>query len=178
MGTTSQSTNPSILPKLVHKQQQLVHLISILGRKEDMVQRPTSGSHMEAIPNQRDAIRVQWGMMVLVQPTCPIQLVSTVKEVIQCRPTQLKGPHQSVGVRIPNSRGHTKVWEPVSPTQGATPKHGSPYPQLKGPHRSVGVRIPNSRGHTKAWESASPTQGASIVEERTVNQLSSIAPEG
>ena len=31
---------------------------------------------------------------------------------------------QSMGVRIPNSRGHAKAWEPVSPTQGATPKHG------------------------------------------------------
>ena len=29
--------------------------------------------------------------------------------------------------RIPNSRGHTEAWESVSPTQGATPKRGSPY---------------------------------------------------
>ena len=65
-----------------------------------------------------------------------------------------------MGVHIPNSRGHNKVWESVSPTQGATPKCGSPYPQLKGPNRSVGVPIPNSRGHTEAWESLSPTQGA------------------
>ena len=50
--------------------------------------------------------------------------------------------------------------ESVSPTQGATPKRGSPYPQPKGPHQSVGVYIPNSRGHTKAWEIVSPTQGA------------------
>ena len=78
----------------------------------------------------------------------------------------------------PNSRGHTEVWESVSPTQGATPKCGSLYPQLKGPHQSVGVCIPNSRGHTKVWESVSPTRGASNVEERTVNRLSSIAPEG
>ena len=31
---------------------------------------------------------------------------------------------RSVGVHIPNSKGHTKVWESVSPTQGATPKRG------------------------------------------------------
>ena len=48
----------------------------------------------------------------------------------------------------------------VSPTQEATPKHGSPYPQLEGPCQSMGVRIPNSRGHGKAWESISPTRGA------------------
>ena len=24
---------------------------------------------------------------------------------------QLKGPHESVGFRIPNSRGHAKAWE-------------------------------------------------------------------
>ena len=49
----------------------------------------------------------------------------------------------------------------VSPTQGATPKCGGPYPQLEGPHQSVGVRIPYSRGHTKVWESVSlgPHQG-------------------
>ena len=51
-----------------------------------------------------------------------------------------------------DSRGHTKAWESVSPTQGAKPKHGSLYPRLKGPSQSMGVRIPDSRGHTKAWE--------------------------
>ena len=65
-----------------------------------------------------------------------------------------------MGVRIPNPRGHAKAWESISPTPGATPKRGSPYPQLEGPHRSLGVRIPNSRGHAKAWESVSPTRGA------------------
>ena len=48
----------------------------------------------------------------------------------------------------------------ASPTQGATPKRGSPYPQIKGPRQGVGVRIPNSRGHAKAWGSLSPNQGA------------------
>ena len=71
-----------------------------------------------------------------------------------------QGPHRSVGVHIPNSRGHTEAWEFISPTQGATPKMESPYPQLRGPHRSVGVHIPNSRGHTEVWESISSTQGA------------------
>ena len=65
-----------------------------------------------------------------------------------------------MGVRIPNSRGHAKVWESVSPTQGAMPKRESLYPPLKGPRQSVGVRIPNLRGHTEAWESVTPTQGA------------------
>ena len=46
---------------------------------------------------------------------------------------------------MPNSRGHTKVWESVSPTRGATPKCGGPHHQLEGPHRSVGVPIPISR---------------------------------
>ena len=49
---------------------------------------------------------------------------------------QLEGLHQSVGVRIPHSRGYTKVRES--------------YPQIEGLHGSVGVRIPNSRGHAKA----------------------------
>ena len=53
-------------------------------------------------------------------------------------------------VRIPNSKGHTEVWESITPTQGAMPKRGSPSPQPKGPHRSVGVHHPNSRGHTTA----------------------------
>ena len=63
-------------------------------------------------------------------------------------------------VHIPNSRGHAKAWESISPTREAMPKRGSPYPQLKGPRQSVGVQIPNSRGHAKAWESISPTRGA------------------
>ena len=67
---------------------------------------------------------------------------------------------RSVGVSTPNSRGHTKVWESISATQGAAPKCGSLYPQLKGPHHNMQVRIPNSRGHTKVWESISATQGA------------------
>ena len=66
----------------------------------------------------------------------------------------------SVEVHISNSRRHTEAWESISPTQGATPKRGSPYPQLKGPHQSVGVHRLNSRGHTEAWDSISATQGA------------------
>ena len=58
-----------------------------------------------------------------------------------------------MGVGIPNSRGHSEAWESVSPTRGATPQRGSPYPQLKGGGGSVGVCIPNSRGHTEVWES-------------------------
>ena len=33
--------------------------------------------------------------------------------------------------------GHTEAWDSLTPTQGATPKRGSPKPQLKGPHQSV-----------------------------------------
>ena len=45
--------------------------------------------------------------------------------------------HRNMGFLNPNSRGHTEAWDSLDPTQGATPKHGSPSPQLKG--------------HTKAW---------------------------
>ena len=37
---------------------------------------------------------------------------------------QFEGLHRSVGVHIPNSRGHTEAWESVSPTRGDTPKRG------------------------------------------------------
>ena len=52
---------------------------------------------------------------------------------------QLEGPCQGVGVHHPNSKGHAKTWESITP--------------LKGPCQSVGVHHPNSRGHAKAWES-------------------------
>ena len=51
------------------------------------------------------------------------------------------GPHQSVGLYIPNSRGHTEVWESISPTQWATPERGSRYPQLEGPQSICGFEI-------------------------------------
>ena len=54
-----------------------------------------------------------------------------------------------VSYHIPNSRGHTKAWESISPTQGTILKRGSPYPQLKGPHRSVGVEI-SSKSHPRS----------------------------
>ena len=53
---------------------------------------------------------------------------------------QPKGPHQSVGVHIPNSRGHTELG-------------GAPYPLLKVPRQSGGVHIPDSRCHATLWES-------------------------
>ena len=52
-----------------------------------------------------------------------------------------------MGVCIPHSKCHTRGWDSVSPTGGATPKRGSLYPTLEGPHHSVGVLIPNSRAH-------------------------------
>ena len=51
---------------------------------------------------------------------------------------------------------------------------GCPFPHGE---RFVSFRV-SYRGHTEVWESVSPTRGASNVEERTVNRLSSIAPEG
>ena len=57
-------------------------------------------------------------------------------------------------------KSQTKVTESISPTQGAVPKRGSPYPELKGPPKRAGVNHPNSRGHTKARVSITPTQGA------------------
>ena len=56
---------------------------------------------------------------------------------------QLEGPHQSVGVDIPNSMDYTEAWESISPTQGATQLCGfmSPYPQLKGPPKFCGFQV-------------------------------------
>ena len=53
------------------------------------------------------------------------------------------GPHRSVGVHIPNLRGHNEVWESISPTRGATQLYGfmSSYPQLKGPQKNCGFEI-------------------------------------
>ena len=53
-----------------------------------------------------------------------------------------------MGVHDPNSRGHTKGRDSITPTRGATPKHGSPSPQVEGPHRSLGVHFPSSTGHS------------------------------
>ena len=89
---------------------------------------------------------------------------------------KLKGPRQNVGVRIPNSRGHTKAWESVSPTQGATPKHGnpytptrratpkrgSPYPQLEGPHQRVGKSDRKTKETTQYRRSPLKEFGAAL----------------
>ena len=49
-----------------------------------------------------------------------------------------------------NALGGVSAQRPiVSPTRGATPQRGSPYPQLERPHQSVGVRIPTQGA--KAW---------------------------
>ena len=61
---------------------------------------------------------------------------------------QLEAQRQSVGVRIPNSRGHTKAWVSVSPTRGAMPNHGSPYAKLGGARQGVGVHIPSFPWYT------------------------------
>ena len=47
------------------------------------------------------------------------------------------GVTRGSGVHHPNSRGHAKAWESITPTQGATPKLGSPSPQLKGTRSEV-----------------------------------------
>ena len=90
----------------------------------------------------------------------------------------LNGPHRSVGVRIPNSRGHTEAWESVSPTQGAIPKRGSPYPQLKGPHRSVEVHHPNLWGLQCGGENCEPVILNSTGRLTIIGPVSSMAPEG
>ena len=67
---------------------------------------------------------------------------------------------KSVGCRVPDSTGHTEVWESAWPTRRATQNRGSlylefkgspqnrgtQYSQLKGPLQSGGVRIHNPRG--------------------------------
>ena len=68
-----------------------------------------------------------------------------------------------MGVHIPTSRGHTKVWESISPSPGATRKAWQsmpdsrrhtkpriPYHQLEEQQQSEGEHILESRGHTKA----------------------------
>ena len=39
---------------------------------------------------------------------------------------KMEDPQRSMKVHHPNSRGHTKVWVSVGPTQGAKPKLWSP----------------------------------------------------
>ena len=73
---------------------------------------------------------------------------------------QLKGPHQSMGVRIANSRGKTEAWESITPTQGARAKRESPHSQLKGPRQSMGVLSPTQKATPKCGCPSSPTQGA------------------
>ena len=62
----------------------------------------------------------------------------------------------------PNSKGHTKVWESITPTGGAKPKPGGPSPQFERPRRSLGIHHPNSRGHNKVWGSITPALGATL----------------
>ena len=58
-----------------------------------------------------------------------------------------------MGVLNLNLRGHTKVWEPLLPIQGAILKRRTPEPQLNGAHGGMGLLNRNSRGHTEEWES-------------------------
>ena len=69
-----------------------------------------------------------------------------------------RGHAKSVGVGIPHSKGHTKMWESDSPTQecvfttqGAPAKCTSPYPRLE--------RRGGPRAKPNAWESVAPTPG-------------------
>ena len=57
------------------------------------------------------------------------------------------------------------------PTQGVTPKCGSPSPQLEGSHQSRGVHHPNLRGHTEVCESITPPQRATPKRESASPQL-------
>ena len=63
---------------------------------------------------------------------------------------QLEMPRQRVGVHQPNSGGHGKASECITPTRGTTPTGGIPSAQLEGPCQSVGVH------HPKAWRSIHP----------------------
>ena len=75
---------------------------------------------------------------------------------------QLKGPRRSMGVHIPNLRGHIAAWESITPTRGAAHLCGfmSPYPQLKGPQNFVGLTyVAKIRQFTKT----SPTPHPQIV---------------
>ena len=58
---------------------------------------------------------------------------------VECASRRKRSETNVRGIHHPNSRGHTKAWESITPTQGTTPKCGSPSPQLKGTHQSVGV---------------------------------------
>ena len=59
---------------------------------------------------------------------------------------ELEGPHQSLGLHHPYSRGHAKAWESITPTPGAS--------------GNLGVHHPKSRRYAEAWESNTPSRGA------------------
>ena len=99
------------------------------------------------------------------------ELAQISAQMLLCR------PHQSMGVHSPESRGHTKARESISPNPGATAKGGGPCPQLEGPrkrgsphpqierpHQSMGVHIPNSRAHQRV--KACPGQEAGCRREK------------
>ena len=84
-----------------------------------------------------------WPLKIFARGTAPWSTCGKMSH------PQVRGQHQSVGVRIPNSRGHTEAWESVSPTRGAMPKRGSPYPRLEGPRQSVGKKNKKRKERTQ-----------------------------
>ena len=83
-----------------------------------------------------------------------------------------------LGVYRPNSTGHAKAWESITPTPGATPNRGIPWLQLEGPCRRIGVHHPYSRGHIEAWKSITPTRGTTPRRGSSCSQLEAIPKHG
>ena len=92
----------------------------------------------------------------------PIAIVSANCLQVVIEP-QFKRPPRSIGVHHCNLRGHTEAWNSITPTQGNTPKLGSPSPQREGPNRSLQIHNRSSIGHTEAWESINPTPWATTM---------------
>ena len=88
----------------------------------------------------------------------------------------IEGPHRSMDVHHPNSRGTSKCGSlsspihvphqsmPVhQPNARGMPKHKSQSSELVGPHQSVREDHPKQRGHTKDWVCIPPICGVTTV---------------
>ena len=134
-----------------------MYIINTLAINQDVqyLLQITSGYLTPAFSGAQKRAELLRNSCILGGPQCQAR---GQKQKCGSRYPQLKGPHQSVGLRIPNSRGHTKAWESVSPTQGATPKCGSPYPQLQGPHQGVGKKEMTHAGQMQNFRVGSSNQ--------------------
>ena len=70
---------------------------------------------------------------------------------------QLEGPRPSAEVHHPNPRGHTKEWDSITPTRGATQKHGSPLAQRFRAEDKINSRPQVGRFTAYTLSSGSPT---------------------